>query len=146
MRKALLILPLALLLGGCSTTTQKNFRRADLNHDGKLSKPEFSDGLAVLIHQKFDANNDGAVTKQEWQAVEGTGNDSGFKKRDPNHDGKITLPEVRQLVVKAPRFASLFDEIDTNHDGFLDRAEIEAFKKTHPMPQTPASKKPAAQN
>ena len=146
MHKALLILPLALLLGGCSTTAQKNFHRADLNHDGKLSKPEFFDGLAVLIHQKFDANNDGGVTKQEWQAVEGTGNDAGFKKRDPNHDGKVTLPEARQLVAKDPRFTSLFDEIDTNHDGSIDKAEVAAFKKSHPLAQNSASKKPAAQN
>jgi Ca2+-binding EF-hand superfamily protein len=146
MHKALLILPLALLLGGCSTTAQKNFRRADLNHDGKLSRPEFSDGLAVLIFEKFDANKDGAVTIQEWRAVEGTGNDAGFKKRDPNHDGKITLAEARQLVAKGPRFKWLFEEIDTNHDGSIDKAEVAAFKKSHPLAQSTASKKPAAQN
>ena len=145
MNKCVLVLPLALLLGGCSTT-QKNFRHADVNHDHKLSKQEFSDGLAILIFQTYDANKDVGVTIEEWRVVEGTGNDAGFKKRDLNHDGKITLAEARQLAAKAPRFTMLFEEVDTNHDGYLEWTEVEAFKKSHPLPQSTASQKPATQN
>lgn len=142
MRKALLIVPLALLLGGCSTP-QAKFRRADLNRDRKLSKQEFTDGAAILIFQKFDANQDGVVTIEEWRVVEGTGDDAGFKKRDPNRDGKITLPEAKQMVSTGQRFSRLFADLDANNDGFVEWVEIEEFKKAHPELQKPAEK-PAA--
>jgi hypothetical protein len=144
MNKSVLVLPLVLLLGGCSTP-QAKFRRADLNHDHKLSQKEFSEGVAILVFQKYDANKDGVVTIEEWRVVEGTGNDKGFKKRDPNHDGKITLPEVKQLAATGPRFARLFEAIDANNDGYIKWVEIEEFKKAHPEFQKPAGK-PATHN
>jgi len=45
---------------------------------------------------------------------------------DTNGDGKVTFEEF-----KAKHEAQLkehFDRIDTNHDGVLDKAELEAFK------------------
>lgn len=135
MRAYLILPPVALLLGACATTsTRANFRRADVNHDRKLDKPEFTDGIAGIIMEKFDADKDGAVTLQEWRAVEGTKDDKGFKQRDSNRDGKITLPEARKLAAKGPRFGRLFDELDANQDQAIEWSEVEAYKKAHPEP------------
>ncbi|WP_334174631.1 EF-hand domain-containing protein [Pseudoxanthobacter sp.] len=43
-----------------------------------------------------------------------------FSWLDADHDGRITLAGARAMRTKA------FDEIDQNHDGYIDRAEIAA--------------------
>lgn len=133
-------------MGGCGYTTRSNFRQADVNHDRKLDKQEFTDGVANLIVEKFDTNKDGAVTIEEWRAVEGTEDDKGFKQRDPDHDGRVTLAEARQMAAHGQRFGELFEEIDANQDGVIEWSEVMAFKKTHPEPAKPTDAETAAKS
>lgn len=75
---------------------------------------------------KFDINHDGQLSNAEFMAAAPTGpatapNGSELLARmDKNHDGKVTLDEYR-----APLLAR-FDAIDTNHDGVLSPAELQA--------------------
>lgn len=146
MRANFLLPPLAMLLAACSTTTRTHFRRADVNHDSRLDKQEFTDGVANIVMEKFDTDKNGTVSLAEWRTLEGTGNDKGFKQRDANHDGGITLPETRQMTAKGPRFERLFEEIDANKDGAIEWSEVEAYKKAHPEPAKTTDKKTDANN
>lgn len=47
-------------------------------------------------------------------------------KTKPRHDGHL-----------APPHAPSFDELDTNHDGVVSKAEFDAWRAAHPMPDRP---------
>ncbi len=51
----------------------------------------------------------------------------GFMRLDTDHDGKISRDEA----AKNPKLAAKFDQLDANHDGFLDRSDFEAMRKAH---------------
>lgn len=82
--------------------------------------------------EELDKNNDGAVSKKEFEAFHA----ARFKEMDANKDGKLTEAEMdhdmgegranrpmRQL--DQDPFDRRFDEVDINHDGGLSKAEAE---------------------
>jgi hypothetical protein len=132
---ALAGLPLATVFTmGCSTTNKtvapsseaSAFDRADLNHDGKLSLDELNIYIVNQVFDSRDANHDGKMTEQEW-----TGGDSqrlaDFKKRDADGDGVVTKEEAIAYGRKHGLARKIMQEADKNHDGYLDRAEIQAY-------------------
>jgi len=102
------------------------FDAADANHDGKLSRDEASDFLVNQIFDSRDANHDGKLTQEEW-----TGGDpkriADFKKRDANGDGVVTKEEALAYGRKHGIANKIMKEADKNHDGQLDRAEVQAY-------------------
>ncbi len=52
--------------------------------------------------------------------------DAFLKKWDANQDGRISRHEARG------KLRELFDEMDLNHDGYLDKVELEAGLQKHP--------------
>jgi Ca2+-binding EF-hand superfamily protein len=72
----------------------------------------------------MDANNDGTLDKQEVMAYRMQRRRDRvmhtFEYLDKNKDQKISKDEARGL------WADNFDQLDTNHDGFLDEKEIDA--------------------
>lgn len=123
---------LLLLVSGCSTTKTTaagqtgEFDRADTNHDGKVSRDELNEYIVNQIFDSRDTNHDGRMTLQEW-----TGGDAGraaeFKKRDLNGDGIVTKEEAITYGRKHGRANQIIKEGDKNHDGYLDRAEFQAY-------------------
>jgi|SRR6266576_2988416 len=122
-----------LLSSGCSTNETLEpsapagaFDRADANHDGKLSLDETSDFIVNKIFDSRDTNHDGRMTKEEW-----TGGDPArlveFKKRDANGDGIVTKEEALEYGRKHGIANKIMRGADKNHDGFLDRAEVQAY-------------------
>ncbi|RAJ82275.1 EF hand domain-containing protein [Chitinophaga dinghuensis] len=56
-----------------------------------------------------------------------------FKKIDKDGDGKLSKAEVEAASKDDKRLAKLnenFDSIDTNKDGFIDKDELKAFRKS----------------
>lgn len=119
---------------GCSTTSKTHepnsqaseFDRADTNHDGKLSLDELNIYIVNQIFDSRDTNHDGKMTEQEW-----TGGDpkrlADFKKRDANGDGVVTKEEAIAYGRAHGLAKKIMREADKNHDGFLDRAEFQAY-------------------
>jgi Ca2+-binding EF-hand superfamily protein len=123
----------AALATGCSTnkTLEPNspasaFDRADANHDGKLSLDELNEFVVNEIFDSRDANHDGKMTKDEW-----TGGDPGrlaqFNKRDANGDGIVTKEEALAYGRNYGTAKKMMKEADKNHDGSLDRNEVQAY-------------------
>jgi Ca2+-binding EF-hand superfamily protein len=121
------------LVTACSTnkTLEPNspasaFDRADANHDGKLSLDELNEFVVNEIFDSRDANHDGKMTKDEW-----TGGDPGrlaqFNKRDANGDGIVTKEEALDYGRKYGTAKKMMKEADKNHDGSLDRNEVQAY-------------------
>jgi Ca2+-binding EF-hand superfamily protein len=108
------------------TTGSGGFDAADANHDGKLSRDEGSDFLVNEIFNSRDANHDGRMTQEEWAAGD-SARAAEHKKRDANNDGIVTKEEA----MKYGRAHNIANEIlregDKNHDGALDKAEVQAY-------------------
>jgi Ca2+-binding EF-hand superfamily protein len=136
----LVILPagLAFFISGCATnknlqpaaatpaTGQGGFELADTNHDGKLSRAEANDFLVGEIFDAIDTDHDGRVTRTEWSAGHARSM-AELKKRDANRDGVITRNEALDYGRTHGVANKAFREADKNHDGALDRAEVQAY-------------------
>lgn len=51
-----------------------------------------------------------------------------FSKADADHDGKLTPAEAKAGM---PRIAQVFDQIDTEHVGYITLDQIKAFVASH---------------
>jgi Ca2+-binding EF-hand superfamily protein len=108
----------------------ERLKAADKNGDGMLSREEAASLPRISKHfDEIDANHDGFITFDELRAfgqshhAKGGGHAGhGLKALDKDGDGRISRDEA----AAAPRLAQHFDAIDTNHDGFLTKDELEA--------------------
>jgi len=134
------------------------FRMLDTNHDGRISREELA--RAVELFDRLDRNHDGFLDAKELTEIPGIasseeptinpaaplvrrkaggnlqhGNVSQFLKRfDADGDGKLSMQETPPFLKKD------FSKIDTNGDGFLDRAELEAwFRRQHRLAGNPSN-------
>jgi Ca2+-binding EF-hand superfamily protein len=141
----------------------------DTNHDGRLSREELS--KAADLFDRLDRNHDGvldakelseipAVASSEEPSIKPTaplarmrkgagkfmkgGNlDQLLRRADTDGDGKLSMEEAPPFLKRQ------FAKIDTNGDGFLDRAELEAWFRQRRMagnsPQEGNPTNPSAQ-
>jgi Ca2+-binding EF-hand superfamily protein len=103
-----------------------NFDKFDTNKDGKLDKGEVERMLQVL-RKRLEAG--GPPAKGDGPPLKGPGGLTGksladFDVLDKKADGRITRDMVKGTI-----YESLFDTIDTNKDGKIDRKEFEAYIK-----------------
>jgi hypothetical protein len=65
----------------------------------------------------------------------------------PSGAGGITREQYLQRVQERAeqRAGARFDQMDTNHDGVLDRAELRAWRSQHPRHAATQSSQPAPQ-
>jgi EF hand len=89
-------------------------------------QPTTSAGPGVSGFDAADANHDGRMTAEEWSAGDPS-RLADFKKRDANHDGVVTKEEAIAYGRKHGIANKIMREADKNDDGFLDRAEVQAY-------------------
>jgi Ca2+-binding EF-hand superfamily protein len=97
-----------------------------------LAMPAAAQGLPSMARQymeRMDANHDGRVSLDEYQAWMGY----GFTAMDRDHDGILAAAELpggrgKPLTREAhrQRLAAAFARQDRNHDGYLDARELAA--------------------
>ncbi len=117
------------------------FKKMDGNGDGKISADEHAAGARKMF-EMMDADKDGKVTAAEMTAAhgrmmggkgehhekahKGDGADTELsaaekiKVVDGNGDGVLTAEE------HAAGSKTMFDKMDSNHDGFLSKTEMMA--------------------
>ena len=109
---------------------ETQFQEMDSNGDGKISPDEHAAGASRMF-AKMDANGDGKVTAAEMtsahQKMVGKKAEKGeltsaekIKKFDTNGDGVLTADE------HAAAARTMFEKMDTDHDGYLTKAELKA--------------------
>jgi Ca2+-binding EF-hand superfamily protein len=81
-------------------------------------------GGGAMMMQRFDADNNGTITEDEFAA----GHDDWFKTLDANNDGAISREEFTGTVPAGKRAAQMFTRHDANGNGSIDAAE---FRQTH---------------
>jgi hypothetical protein len=137
MRVVLMIFAVAMGVSGCAAMAvravaqtskpdlSEMLSKADANHDGTITKAEFTDARAKLF-TRLDRNSDGFVTKDDTPRLSLRRNGDRIAQAitmlDKDGDGRVSRDEF----VNGPSL--LFDRVDTNHDGVIDAAELAAFK------------------
>jgi Ca2+-binding EF-hand superfamily protein len=108
--------------GGLLATNrlQDLFRALDANHDNRIGRAEWPAAFPTAIFNVLDTNHDTFLTLEEIRRI---GHDPEgqleniFNALDTNHDQRISPAEW-------PGDRTLFDRLDKNHDGFLTLAEL----------------------
>jgi len=113
--------------GGGGMRQRLQFADLDKNKDKKLSHDEWPSFMPQQAFDAADTNHDGFVDEAEWNAMRQRfgGGGRGFgesitKFLDANKDGKVSRDEFAKLL-------TLFDLLDTNHDGELTQEEANGF-------------------
>jgi Ca2+-binding EF-hand superfamily protein len=104
------------------------FEHFDTNQDGKVTRDEFQ--AAMDQHwQTADVNQDGAITPEEGKRAREQKFEKfaamRFAKLDANQDGQVTKDEASRMP--AERYAQL----DANKDGALSADEFKAGRPSH---------------
>jgi outer membrane lipoprotein SlyB/Ca2+-binding EF-hand superfamily protein len=115
-----------------------DFRKADLNDSGGVSKVELDKSKSALLKpikdnfKAVDQDGDGQVEVAEYERFLSRQEDSfaaQFKKADLNDSGGLSRKEIDKAGAK--EFALLkknFDAIDADHDGQVAYAEYQAYR------------------
>ncbi len=108
---------------------QKGFGRGkghppiDTNQDGQISREEWKRPAEVF--DRLDADHNGTLTREELSAGRkhrGPRGGKGFRRADQNNDGQVTREEWKGS-------AEIFDRIDANKDGILERDEVRSARR-----------------
>jgi len=141
---ALLLAPAIALAATNNARLAGQFRRADADGNGMLSRAE-AERAAPLLAKQFDAvdaNRDGQISPEEIRAFRRAGRGerraSGgargaqagakfelyFARADSDGDGALSRAEAERGL---PRVAKKFERIDRDGDGRLTREEMQAW-------------------
>ncbi len=107
-----------------------HFAKLDANGDGFIDKSEAKGPLAEHF-DAIDTDHDGRLSRDELKAARAahgmkgdkTGKDrkgGGLAMLDADHDGRVSWAEFSAGI------KSHFDQLDANHDGYLDATEMRA--------------------
>jgi Ca2+-binding EF-hand superfamily protein len=116
-----------------------SFNTIDADKDGKISRDEY-----LKIHEerfnKFDGNGDGYLTEEEVKVTDTRKSKKSKRKTaqkgkmrfsviDTDDDRKISKEEWITANPERPEAAQMFDQIDTDKDGYWAKKEFKDFKK-----------------
>ena len=101
----------------------------DTDHDGKVTFDEYKAMAAGRMLQRLDADKDGKVSKAEFQTMvdrmaQVGGPDATARaaerwaRDDTNKDGFLSRAEIDAAAKRR------FDTADSNHDGWLSKGEL----------------------
>lgn len=101
--------------------------KADTNGDGTISLAEYQAAARARL-LKFDTDGNGKLSLEEWlkrPAAKNAKRDptTVFNRIDTNHDGFIDTAEMDTVAKKR------FERLDTNSDGQLTKEERRGHKK-----------------
>jgi len=108
----------------------KFMRFFDTNEDGSVTREEF-EAASKARFARMDANSDAQVTTDEFQAYietrRGEKKAAKLKQVDTNNDGQVSKDEF--VAYKSARAEQKFARMDTNQDDVLSAEEFKNCRK-----------------
>jgi Ca2+-binding EF-hand superfamily protein len=95
----------------------EDFKKIDTNNDGKISRQEYN-AAVIKTFKRYDKNGDGFLTKDELMAIAEIDAEKFMKEVDTNNDGKISQLEFMQAAEKRFKF------LDKNGNGYIEKKEM----------------------
>lgn len=120
MKKSLTVITVILACASIAFAAENVLQKLDKNHDGKVSKKEYMDAIAVAF-DKLDKNRDGVLTKEEIQLNKKIDAEKFMEEVDENRDGKIIKEEFEKAAKRR------FTAIDKNMSGDIDKEEWDSY-------------------
>lgn len=127
-----------------------DFRKADLNDSGGLSKTELDKSKSALlkpIRDKFaaiDTDKDGHATQAEYESYLAQTEDkfaAKFKQADLNDSGGLSRVELgKASASELDDLRNNFDAIDADKDGHATLSEYQAYRKKTASARVAAAK------
>jgi outer membrane lipoprotein SlyB len=127
-----------------------DFRKADLNDSGGLSKSELDKSRSALlkpIRDRFtaiDTDKDGHATQTEYESYLALTEDkfaAKFKQADLNDSGGLSRVELgKTSATELDDLRNNFDAIDTDKDGHATLTEYQAYRKKTASARVAAAK------
>jgi hypothetical protein len=107
----------------------------ELEQADVLDYDQFVQLNALRTLRGLDKDGDGYVSKEEAAAAspppaDRSGHAISFAGTDIDHDGRLSLAEIRQALANHPGIRSWYEEQDVNKDGALSIQERSAAKVT----------------
>ena len=112
------------------------FKQLDLDSDAKVSREEFAKGkrasqlpaeARIKIFDRLDKNNDGVITAREFKGASGDWPKRYLTRADKDKSGRVSYHEFLATPPSSQadpeRLKKMFDRMDRNSDGFLDRKD-----------------------
>ena len=100
---------------------ERFFERWDKDHDGRITIADLPTRMQQRI-RAIDQNEDGFLTRDEFEKGKAQLAAQREKELDRNGDGKITVEERHETM--RDHLAERFVEQDKNHDGALTETEV----------------------
>jgi Ca2+-binding EF-hand superfamily protein len=122
MKRFLLAVIIGLFCYSPAFAVENDFNKIDVNNDGKISKEEYN-AAVIKTFNKYDKNKDGFLTKEEIKAIRKIDTQKFLKEVDKNKDGKISKEEFIEAAEKR------FKLLDKNNDGFISQQEWNSFRQ-----------------
>jgi Ca2+-binding EF-hand superfamily protein len=143
---ALLLAPVVACAATSNSRLAEQFRRADADGNGMLTREEARKAAPLLARQfdAIDVNRDGQISPEEMRAFRRSGRlarsakagakfDLYFTRADTDGDGALSRAEAERNL---PRVAKKFERIDRDGDGRLTREEMQAWLAARRSAQT----------
>ncbi|MFK7852062.1 MAG: EF-hand domain-containing protein [Akkermansiaceae bacterium] len=121
-----LLLPLFFI--GCAaqqSPLETRFKAADANGDGSVTREEATNLMISEVFVLYDTNGDGFVDAEESAA--GGGNKANFQELTKSTGGRMSLADAQANPKFIEAMAVPFDEADTDKNGAISFAEVEAY-------------------
>ena len=128
------LIPAAVLAMAGSAHAQMGPPNPDLDHDGKVTWAEYRIVQAGGMLDRLDADKDGRITRAESKPMEDMAARFGgakatariaemWSRGDTNKDGVLSRAELEAGSKRR------FDAGDTNHDGWLSKDELATMRQ-----------------
>jgi uncharacterized low-complexity protein len=103
--------------------------------DNPFAIQSLPQGYMVAYADKVDPSKYGAAAKEYGAGAKGSEGKCGMSLADVNKDGKVTREEFLK------HHGAIFDQIDANNDGAVDKTEADNFAGGKSSPGSPAPMK-----